>query len=418
MLKKLSLYFFCDSILARTCAGGNNDLYCLHMRFGIRNQLFKTTPGKWPVLLGLAFWLLWGPPAAAVDGKGLPLEKIKLPDGFQIEIFADNVRNARSLARSPSGVLYVGTRRIGKGRVYAVVDEDNDYKADEVIVLAKGLHLPNGVAFRNGDLYVAEVSRVIKFPQIEKDLHNPPPFEIVNDSFPNKEHHGWKFIRFGPDGRLYVPVGAPCNICNEGDPFATIMSMRADGSDLRIFARGVRNTVGFDWHPQTGDLWFTENGRDHLGNDKPPDELNRAARPGQHFGYPYRHGSNIFDPEFGRLAANFDITIPERELGAHVASLGLRFYNGKMFPEPYRGQVFFAEHGSWNRDEKVGYRISVVTLKNGRAASYATFAEGWLQGEKAWGRPVDVEILPDGSMLVSDDFANVIYRITYRGDGS
>ncbi len=389
------------------------------MKYGIRTPLFDTTPSKWSLWAGiLACWLLLGQPLTEVGGKGLPLEKIKLPEGFQIEIFADNVLNARSLARSPSGVLYVGTRRIGKGQVYAVVDKDNDYKADEVIVLAKGLHLPNGVAFRDGDLYVAEVSRIIKFPSIEKDLHSPPTFEIVNDTFPNKEHHGWKFIRFGPDERLYVPVGAPCNICNEGDPFATIMSMKADGTDLQVFARGVRNTVGFDWQPDTGDLWFTENGRDHLGNDRPSDELNRATKPGQHFGYPYRHARNVFDPEFGDMAVNFDITLPEQELGPHVAALGLRFNNGKMFPKQYQGQIFFAEHGSWNRDEKIGYRVSVVTLKNGRVANYETFAEGWLQGDKAWGRPVDVEFLPDGSMLVSDDFANVIYRITYKGDGS
>ncbi len=385
------------------------------MRNSIRKTLFELRCR--PLLAGLlaTFLLLILPQGY---GDGLPLDKIKLPEGFQIEVFADNVLNARSLARSPSGVLYVGSRRIGKGQVYAVVDKDNDYKADEVIVLAQGLHLPNGVAFRDGDLYVAEVSRVIKFPDIEKDLHNPPPYEIVNDTFPNKEHHGWKFIRFGPDERLYLPVGAPCNICNEGDPFATIMSMKADGSDLQIFARGVRNTVGFDWHPETGHLWFTENGRDHLGNDIPPDELNRAKKPGQHFGYPYRHAKSVFDPEFGHLAVNYDITIPEQELGAHVAALGLRFYNGKMFPREYRGQIFFAEHGSWNRDEKIGYRISVVKLKNDKPASYETFAEGWLQGDKAWGRPVDVEVLPDGSMLVSDDFAHVIYRISYGGDGS
>ncbi len=377
----------------------------------------KSGRGKWALSTGILAGLLL---LIQLEGRGdgLPLDKIQLPDGFQIEVFADQVLNARSICRSPSGVIYVGSRRVGKGQVYAVVDHDKDNKADEVIILAKGLHMPTGVAFRDGDLYVAEVSRVIKFPDIEKDLHHPPKYEVVNDTFPNKEHHGWKFIRFGPDNRLYVPVGAPCNICNEGDPFATIMSMEADGSDLQIYARGVRNTVGFDWHPDTGDLWFTENGRDHLGNDIPPDELNRASKPGQHFGYPYRHAKSVFDPEFGHLAENYDITIPEQELGPHVASLGLRFYTGKMFPEEYRGQVFFAEHGSWNRDEKIGYRISLVKLKDGKAASYETFAQGWLQGDKAWGRPADVEVLPDGSMLVSDDFAHVIYRITYKGDGN
>lgn len=338
---------------------------------------------------------------------------ITLPPGFSIAVYADNVPGARSMALGAKGTLFVGSR--GEGKVYALVDRNGDQVADEVITIAKGLRMPNGVAFRNGALYVAEVSRVLRYDAIEDRLKNPPPPVIVNDSFPDKTHHGWKFIRFGPDGRLYVPVGAPCNVCEEKDPrFATIMRMNPDGSGLEIFANGVRNTVGFDWNPGTGELWFTDNGRDWLGNDTPPDELNRAPRPGLHFGFPYRHGRGIPDPEFGAKRNPDQFVAPEMELGPHVAALGMRFYNGTMFPERYRNQIFIAEHGSWNRSERIGYRVTLVRLEGNRAVSYEPFAEGWLDNDKVWGRPVDVQVMPDGSMLVSDDKAGAIYRISYR----
>ncbi len=336
---------------------------------------------------------------------------IKLPQGFKIDLYADNVEGARSMTLSPSGIIYVGTRG---SKVYAVLDTNKDNKADKVITVAEGLNSPNGVAFLNGDLYVAEINRVIKFVNIEKDLNNPPPPVVVNDNFPNLGHHGWKFIRFSPDGKLYVPVGAPCNVCVRDSPFASLLRMNPDGSGLELYATGIRNTVGFDWNPKTNVLWFTDNGRDLLGDNIPPDELNRAPQKGMNFGFPYVYGDNIPDPEFGKDADISKYTKPAQDLGPHVASLGLRFYNGNMFPAGYRGQIFIAEHGSWNRSQKIGYRVSLVRLdSNNKPVSYTPFAEGWLNGNKVSGRPVDIQIMADGAMLVSDDYSGVIYRISY-----
>ncbi len=352
------------------------------------------------------FLAQWG------DANNLPLQKLLLPPGFHISVFAANVPNARSMSLSPNGTLFVGTRNAGK--VYALIDSDHDYKADEVITLASDLYMPNGVAFQDGDLYVAEVHRILKFPDIENHLSNPGNPEVVNNTFPDKKWHGWKFIRFGPDAKLYVPVGAPCNVCEVNAPFASITRMNKDGSALEILATGVRNTVGFDWHPTTKELWFTDNGRDHLGDDLPPDELNHAPAPGLHFGFPYYHGKNIPDPEFGKTRQSQEFTPPAQELGPHVAALGMRFYTGTMFPEQYRNQIFVAEHGSWNRSIPIGYRITLVRLQDSKPVSYDVFARGWLQGSSAWGRPVDIEIMPDGSLLVSDDYSGTIYRIFYQ----
>jgi len=350
--------------------------------------------------------------AAACWGADPPLGDISLPPGFRIDVYAAGVPGARSMALSPGGVLFVGTRTAGN--VYAVLDRGKKGRADEVITVARGLNMPNGVAFRDGALFVAEVSRVLRYDGIEARLKDPPKPAVVNDTFPRDTHHGWKFIRFGPDGYLYVPVGAPCNVCEEKDPrYASIMRMKPDGTGLELFASGVRNTVGFDWNPETKELWFTDNGRDWLGDDRPPDELNRAPRKGMHFGFPYLHGKNVRDPDFGGRASGRELTPPEMELGAHVASLGMRFYTGSMFPAEYRNQIIIAEHGSWNRSSPVGYRVSLVRLKGGRAASYETFAQGWLKGGSAWGRPVDVLVMPDGALLVSDDKAGAIYRIRY-----
>ncbi len=343
--------------------------------------------------------------------KKISLDKIKLPPGFSISVFAKDVKNVRSMALSPSGVLYAGSRQ--EGKVYALRDTDGDYKVDEKKVIAAGLNMPNGVAFKDGDLYVAEVSRILRFPEIEQNLDKPATPEVIFDEYPEDTHHGWKFIAFGPDDRLYVPVGAPCNVCLEDNPvYATITSMKPDGTDLHIFASGIRNSVGFDWHPQTKELWFTDNGRDYLGDERPPDELNHASQKGLHFGFPFCHGSNIADPEFGEQKPCSEFTSPAASLAPHAAALGMRFYTGQMFPESYTSKIFIAEHGSWNRSQKIGYRISTVTLKNGTAGNYEVFAEGWLEGNNAWGRPVDVLVMPDGSLLVSDDYANAIYRIT------
>ena len=350
-------------------------------------------------------------PVSMVAAESLPIDKIRLPPGFKIEVVTDQLGSARALALGPDGTIFVGTR-VGDS-VRAVVDHDGDHKADEIITIARGLNRPNGVAMRDGALYVAEIGRVLRFDGIEGRLHNPPQPVVITDALPKRGHHGWKFIRFGPDGKLYVPVGAPCNVCDTPIPFATILRMNPDGSDIEVYAQGVRNSVGFDWHPTTAELWFTDNGRDGMGNDVPPDELNHAPQAGMHFGFPFCHGGDIPDPGFGRAADCSDFTAPAVRLGPHVASLGMRFYTGEMFPPEYRNQIFIAEHGSWNRTEKIGYRITLVRLENGVPVSYEPFAEGWLEGEQAWGRPVDLMVMPDGALLVSDDYADAIYRISY-----
>jgi glucose/arabinose dehydrogenase len=362
--------------------------------------------------LAVALTLACAPPGSGAD---LPLKEIRLPPGFAIEVFSDQVPNARQMALSPKGVLYVGTRN--EGNVYAVVDKNRDGRGDQVFTIARDLRMPSGLAFRDGSLYVAEVSRVIRFDGIDDRLANPPKPVVVSDDFPKDRHHGWKFIAFGPDGLLYVPVGAPCNICESEKPiYASIARLKPDGSGMEIFARGIRNTVGFDWHPQTRELWFTDNGRDYLGENVPPDELNRAPRAGLHFGYPYCHGTGIADPEFGKKRSCADTVPPARNLDPHVAAIGMRFYTGSMFPPEYRGQIFIAEHGSWNRSEAIGYRVMAVQVQGDKAVSYKPFAEGWLRkGGKAWGRPADVLVMPDGALLVSDDEAGAIYRISYRG---
>jgi glucose/arabinose dehydrogenase len=352
-------------------------------------------------------------------GSRLPIQEIKLPPGFAIDVYSDQVPNARQMALSPGGILYVGSRE--EGKVYAVVDGNRDGRADKVHTIASGLRMPSGVAFRDGALYVAEVNRVLRWDGIDDKIADPPKPAVVSDAFPSDRHHGWKFIAFGPDGLLYVPVGAPCNICEGEKPiYATITRLRvgADGkgSQPEIFASGIRNTVGFDWHPQTRELWLAENGRDWLGNDNPPDELNRAHKQGLHFGFPYCHGGDTPDPEFGKKQGCERFEKPAIKLGPHVAAIGMRFYTGTMFPAAYRNHAFIAEHGSWNRDEPLGYRVTLVKVDGARAVSYETFAEGWLRKNgKAWGRPADVLVMPDGALLVSDDEAGAIYRITYAG---
>ena len=348
-------------------------------------------------------------PANTSEGD---LSFIKLPAGFNIEYYSDNVPGARSMVfAGEENILFIGTR--GEGKVYALLDTDGDMVADEKYIVAEGLDSPNGVALRNGDLYVAEINRVIKFPDIFSNYMGSPSFEIINNNFPSDKSHGWKYIAFGPDEKLYVPVGAPCNVClNENEIYASITRMDPDGTNLEIYAEGIRNTVGFDWHPETNILWFTDNGRDWMGDNRPPDELNRAPEKGMHFGFPFCHGGDIEDPDFTGRNCN-EFIPPVQKLGPHVAALGMKFYTGAMFPEEYKNQIFIAEHGSWNRDEKIGYRVIIVRLSGTEATSYEPFAEGWLQGESVSGRPVDVELLPDGSMLVSDDYAGAVYRIYY-----
>ncbi len=355
----------------------------------------------------------------SAEKQGLPekynLDKIKLPPGFNISVYAE-VPNARSMALSPSGILYVGNRS-GKN-VYAVVDENKDGVGDKVYTVASGLNTPNGVAYKDGSLYIATISQILRLDNIDATLAKPPAPIVIYDKFPSDKHHGWKFIAFGPDGKLYVPVGAPCNNCeSEQAIYASITRMATDGSAPEIFAKGVRNSVGFSWHPVTKQLWFTENGRDEMGGDVPGDELNTAPQAGLHFGYPYCHQGNIKDPEFGKGKDCSAYALPVAVLGPHVAALGMRFYTGSMFDSSYTNQVFIAEHGSWNRAEPIGYRITRVKLDStGKSQGYSVFAEGWLQpAGKVLGRPVDIQIMPDGAMLVSDDYAGVVYRITYKG---
>jgi glucose/arabinose dehydrogenase len=350
-------------------------------------------------------------PSAAAE-----LSEISLPSGFRIAVYAGDVPGARQMAVGPGGVVFVGSR--SEGKVYAVVDRDGDNRADQVHVVASGLNSPSGLAFRDGALYVGAVNRILRFRDVGRDLARPPKAEVVSDAYPSDGHHGWKFIAFGPDGKLYVPVGAPCNICAPPGPLhATITRLDLAGGRPEIVARGVRNSVGFDFDPATGDLWFTDNGRDWLGDDQPPDELNHLTKVGEHFGFPFCHGNGIRDPEHNAGRSCGEFTAPARELGPHVAAIGMRFYTGRMFPEKYRSGIFIAEHGSWNRSTPIGYRVSFVKIENGRATSYESFASGWLKGNSASGRPADVLVMPDGALLVSDDKAGRIYRITYAGNG-
>lgn len=370
-----------------------------------------------------AAFVFLAPSARAAEEK-LPLEKIRLPKGFQISVYA-KVPGARSLALGDDGTLYVGSGGASgsQSKVYAVRDLDGDGSGESVSVVASGLNRPNGVAFREGDLYVAEISRILRFKDIKKRNGKKAEFSVFHAGFPSDRHHGWKYIRFAPDGSLLVPVGAPCNVCLKEPDYAALFKLSPDGKKKTLIAQGIRNTVGFDFQPGSGDLFFTDNGRDQLGDDLPPDELNRLARkewespakPVPHFGYPYCHGKKIKDPEFGERRGCSVLRSPVLELGPHVAGLGLRFYTGSSFPEEYRKQIFIAEHGSWNRSKPLGYRITLARSESGGGWKYETFASGWLnEDESRWGRPVDIEVAGDGSLFVSDDYADVIYRIRYK----
>lgn len=348
--------------------------------------------------------------AAAHATPAEVVQNVRLLRGFAIELYTDAVPGARSMALGDKGTLFVGTR---SGKVFAVSGRPGSDAKPEVRVIADNLNMPNGVAFRDGSLYVAEIHRIQRYEGIEASLDEPPQPKVVRDDLPKDRHHGWKYIAFGPDGKLYVPIGAPCNVCDEKG-YAVITRMNSDGSDHEVFARGIRNSVGMAWHPGTRELWFTDNGRDWLGDDRPPDELNHASRSGLDFGFPYCHGIDIKDPEFGNVGQCGKHTPPVQLLGAHVAALAVKFYTGNSFPEAYRSRAFIAQHGSWNRSEKSGYRIATVKIDGNKATSYEPFVTGFNDGDKVYGRPVDLLFLADGSMLVSDDTAGAIYRITYK----
>ena len=350
----------------------------------------------------------WAEPA----NERYPLDKIKLPAGFRINLFAGGAANAREMALGKNGTLFVGTQRAGV--VYAIVDRNQDGVGDDGLILVSCLVSPNGVAFRDGALYVADAWRILRYDDIENRLEHPPKPIVLYDGYPRDAWHGWKFIAFGPDGLLYVPVGAPCNVCLRDPPYASITRLKSDGTGMEVFASGVRNSVGFDWDPTTKELWFTDNGRDNMGDDVPDDELDHAPRAGMHFGFPYCHAKDVADPQFGPGHECAKYTPPELGLGAHVAALGMRFYTGKMFPDEYRNQIFVAEHGSWNRSKPIGYRVVVARPGEQGEKRLESFAEGWLEPNgRAWGRPVDVLVASDGALLVSDDQAGGVYRIAY-----
>ncbi len=330
------------------------------------------------------------------------LEHVTIRGGYKIDYFAYDVPGARSLAVGETGVVYVGTRT--EGVVYALVDADQDGQAEERYIVASGLNSPNGVVYTGGDLYIAEIHRIIKFKNIDQNYQLKPISTVVYSDLPTDGHHGWRYMAIGPDNKLYLGIGAPCNVCDNNDPFASIARLNLDGTDFEVIARGIRNTVGFDWNPEDESLWFTDNGRDLMGDDIPGDELNQLKAEGEHFGFPYCHEGKILDPEFGKGKSCSDYESPSVVLGPHVAALGMKFIDG---------QILIAEHGSWNRREPVGYRLTSVDIKNSVASNYQVFADGWLgEDGRAIGRPVDLLELTDGSILVSDDFADAVYRIT------
>lgn len=343
--------------------------------------------------------------------QALPLEQLQLPPGYRIEIAA-KVPNARQMTLSPEGILYVGTRR--DGRVFALEDRDGDQRYETRHTLLSGRRLPNGVVWSEGDLYIAELTQLIRLANIDSRLDNPPTPEVLIGGLPDITHHGWKYLKQGPDGTFYFTLGAPCNVCLHRDPrFASIMRFDPVSGEAAPWARGVRNSVGFTWHPHDNSLWFTDNGRDHLGDDQPDDELNRAGQGGLHFGFPFVHGDGLADPGFGAGARAINSEAPVALLGAHVAALGISFYTGEQFPDTPNTSLFMAQHGSWNRSSKVGYRVMRVDTSGEKVTAVTPFITGWLEGETAWGRPVDVLVEPDGDLLISDDKANVIYRVWY-----
>jgi len=348
------------------------------------------------------------PPIPAAPDK-LPTAKLKVPAGFNIEVYAAGMANARSLAEGDKGTVFVGSRLVDK--VYAVVNKDGKRS---VKVLASGLYRPNGVAFKNGTLYIAELSKVSKIDKVEDVIDNPPKPTMIYDNLPKDEAHGWKFIGIGPDNKLYVPVGQPGNNVLHDDAHGQIRRINLDGTGAEVVALGVRNSVGFDWHPETKQLYFTDNGRDWMSEDVPQDELNRVTKVGEDFGAPYCYQGNIPDPEFGWGHSCSEFTAPVGLMGPHAAALGMRFYTGSMFPKSYKNAIFVARHGSWNRSKKFGGDVAVVKLnKDGTVKSVEPFITGFLEDNKYVGRPVDVLPMKDGSMLVSDDWNGTIYRITY-----
>jgi glucose/arabinose dehydrogenase len=358
---------------------------------------------------------------ASTQQEPRPLGPLVLPAGFRADVFAEKVQNARSMALGPQGTVFVGSQYART--VYALVDTNADHKADRVVVIANGLDQPNGLAMRNGALYVATASRLLRFDDIEKHFDAPPAPVTLRDDLPNpKAGHTWKYIAFGPDDMLYMSVGSTCNVCLPPPMTASIVRMKPDGTGLEVYAEGVRNTVGFAWHPVTRELWFTDNGRDNLGDDVPNDELNIAPKAGLHFGFPFCHQGDVVDPEFGAQRACSTAEAPVAKLGPHVAAIGFKFYTGSMFPERYKNAAIIALHGSWNRSTPNGYRVMAAMTDGRRVTGYEPLVDGFLPkgaaggrgaGMAATGRPADVLQLPDGSILVTDDVGHRVIRVSY-----
>ncbi|MEQ1529930.1 MAG: PQQ-dependent sugar dehydrogenase [Methylococcales bacterium] len=365
------------------------------------------------IFLLLLFNSAWLPAKPASNQE--VIQQLKLPPGFKISIFAEQLPNARSLALAEQGVVFIGTG--SSGEVYAVQDIDGDGVADKRYSIATGLFMPNGVAYKDGVLYVAEVNRIIRFERILQHLDQPPKPSVVYDQLPSEKHHGWKYLRFGADGKLYTAIGSPCNVCKPENPVhGSIVRLKPDGSEFEIIAKGIRSVVGFDWQPGSEAMFFTDNGRDYLGDDAPADELNQWTAVGEQFGFPYCHGGDVPDPEFAAQGKCQQFVAPVWQFKAHVAPLGMRFYQGKQFPAEYKDQLFVAQHGSWNRSVPQGYQVALVKFTAGKPVSEQSFVQGWLTADgSVLGRPVDIAETPDGSLLVSDDQLGVIYRITYQG---
>ncbi|RBI67747.1 sorbosone dehydrogenase family protein [Vreelandella sulfidaeris] len=356
-------------------------------------------------------------PMTTTSEENIPVDDIRLPDGFSAEVWAHGMPGARMMALGDDGTLFVGTRSIG--RVYAV--QDNGEEREHQII-AEGLTQPNGVAFKDGSLYVAAINRILRYDDIESqvadgDIAEP---EELTDAFglPDDEHHGWKFLAFGPDDRLYIPVGAPCNGCEvDEDTHATINSFEPDGSDMQVVARGVRNSVGFDFHPETDELWFTDNNQDWISEHGPNDELNRVSESDAFYGFPVCHGIGVVDPELGSEGACDGVTMPVATMDPHSAPLGMRFYDGEMFPEEYQNAIFIARRGSWNRSLSAGYDVQVAKIsEDGERAGLSPFMVGFHdpRNNDFSGRPVDVLQMPDGALLVADEQNGAIYRISYE----
>jgi glucose/arabinose dehydrogenase len=353
------------------------------------------------------------PPPLPTPAEQLPVAKLKAPQGFKIELYAAGVDNARTLRQGDNGTVFVSSRI--KDKIHAIVDKNGKR---EVKVIASVLHRPNGIVLHNGTLYIAELSQISKIENIESNLDNPPKPTVIFSDLPKEEAHGWKFLTVGPDNKLYFQVGAPCNICMPSERHATIYRLNLDGSGLEVVAKGIRQIVGMDWHPVSKQLYFTENSRDWLSEDIPEDKLNRVAQPGKdNFGFPYCHQGNIPDSEFGWGHSCDEFTKPLALLGPHTAPLGMRFYTGSQFPADYRNQIIVARHGSWNRTNKIGGDLVLIKLNpDGTFGSMEPFVTGFIENNNYVGRPADVMVMKDGSLLVSDDYNGAVYRISY-GNG-